>query len=273
VNGDAGQIQQALFNLFLNARDAMPDGGALAVSTKVIIADAHTTSQFNSVKPGPFVEVTVSDTGVGIDGAIQNRIFEPFFTTKDHGTGLGLAVLYGVVQNHGGFINLESEVGRGTTFLVHFPRVATVTPSAARQKRKRLARGRENILVVDDEMSVCEIARDMLSELGYTVVLQHDGRAGVEFYRTRQASIDLILLDVNMPLMDGIQAFEELRRLNPMARVIFLTGYGKESVELSTLPADANGLLQKPFQVEDLAAKVRTVLDTRSVPQDRPAET
>ncbi|MEK9138375.1 MAG: response regulator, partial [Bacteroidota bacterium] len=273
VNGDAGQIQQALLNLFLNARDAMPNGGALAVSTKVIIADAHTTSQFNSVKPGPFVEVTVSDTGVGIDRTIQNRIFEPFFTTKDHGTGLGLAVLYGVVQNHGGFINLESEDGRGTTFLVHFPRVATVTPSAARQKRQRLARGRENILVVDDEMSVCEIARDMLSELGYTVMLQHDGKAGVEFYRARQASIDLILLDVNMPLMDGIQAFDELRRLNPVARVIFLTGYGKESVELSTLPVDANGLLQKPFQVEDLAAKVRTVLDTRSVPQERPAET
>jgi CheY-like chemotaxis protein len=119
--------------------------------------------------------------------------------------------------------------------------------------------------VIDDEMSVCEIARDMLTDLGYSVTLQHDGRAGVEFYRSRQAMIDLVLLDVNMPLMGGKQAFEELRLLNRNLRVIFLTGYGKESVELASLPPDANGFLQKPFQVEDLAAKVRSVLDARSV--------
>jgi PAS domain S-box-containing protein len=270
VSGDAGQIQQALLNLLLNSRDAMPDGGTLTVSSRIILADAHTTSQFNAVKPGPFVEIVVRDMGIGIDKTIQNRIFEPFFTTKDNGTGLGLAVLYGVVQNHGGFINLESEVGRGTTFSICLPRVATVTQSAIRQKRQRLPRGRENILVVDDEMSVCEIARDMLADLGYTVMLQHDGKAGVECYRSRQGSIDLILLDVNMPLMGGKQAFEELRSLNSNVRVIFLTGYGKDSAELATLPSGADGLLQKPFQVEDLAAKVRSVLDTRSVPQERP---
>ncbi|HCV42496.1 MAG TPA: hypothetical protein DGH68_03360 [Bacteroidetes bacterium] len=271
VNGDAGQIQQALLNLFLNARDAMPNGGTLSITSRVIIADAHTTSQFNSVKAGPFVEIVVTDTGVGIDKTIQNRIFEPFFTTKDSGTGLGLAVLYGVVQNHGGFINLESEVGRGTTFSVCLPRVATVSQSAVRQKRQRLPKGRENILVIDDEMSVCEIARDMLADLGYTVMLEHDGKAGVEFYRGRQASVDLILLDVNMPLMGGKQAFEELRRLNPNVRVIFLTGYGKESAEIATLPEDANGFLQKPFQVEDLAARVRSALDLRIVQAERPA--
>jgi len=270
VNGDAGQIQQALLNLFLNGRDAMPNGGALTVSSRIIIADAHTTSQFNSVKPGPFVEIIVADTGVGIAKSIQNRIFEPFFTTKDNGTGLGLAVLYGVVQNHGGFVNLESEVGRGTTISVCLPRVATIMQSSATQKRQRLPKGRENILVIDDEMSVCEIARDMLADLGYTVMLQHDGKAGVDFYRTRQASVDLILLDVNMPLMGGKQAFEELRRMNQNVRVVFLTGYGKESTELVTLPADADGFLQKPFQVEDLAAKVRSVLDMRCAQENPP---
>lgn len=270
VSGDAGQIQQALLNLFLNARDAMPDGGTLAVSTRIILADAHTTSQFNAVKPGPFVEIVVRDTGAGIEKAIQNRIFEPFFTTKDNGTGLGLAVLYGVVQNHGGFINLESQVGRGTMFSLCLPRVTTVTQSVTRQKRQRLPKGRENILVVDDEMSVCEIARDMLADLGYTIVLQHDGKAGVDYYRSRQASIDLILLDVNMPHMGGKQAFEELRNLNSNVRVIFLTGYAKDSAELATLPPDANGLLQKPFQVEDLAAKVRSVLDSQTVPHEGP---
>ena len=265
VNGDAGQIQQALLNLFLNARDAMPNGVTLAVSTRVIIADAHSTSQFNAVKPGPFVEIVVRDTGCGIDKTLQNRIFEPFFTTKDNGTGLGLAVLYGVVQNHGGYINLDSEIGQGTTFSICLPRVASVVPSATRQTRQRLPRGRENILVIDDEMSVCEIARDMLTDLGYSVVLQHDGRAGVDFYRSRQAMIDLVLLDVNMPLMGGKQAFEELRLMNRNLRVVFLTGYGKESVELASLPPDANGVLQKPFQVEDLAAKVRSVLDAKNV--------
>ena len=142
---------------------------------------------------------------------------------------------------------------------------------AVRRKRRRLARGRENILVVDDEMSVCEIARDMLADLGYTVMVQHDGKAGVDFYRSRQASIDLILLDVNMPLKGGKQAFKELRNLNANVRVILLTGYGKESVELARLPSDADGFLQKPFQVEDLAAKVRSVLDARSVQHERPA--
>ena len=271
VSGDAGQIQQGLLNLFLNSRDAMPQGGNLSISTRIIIADAHTTSQFTSVKPGPFVEIVVGDNGVGIDKAIQNRIFEPFFTTKDNGTGLGLAVLYGVVHNHGGFINLESELGSGTTFSVCLPRVATVRQSTVKQQQKRLPRGRENILVVDDEMSVCEIARDMLADLGYTVMLQYDGKAGVEFYRSRQASVDLVLLDVNMPLMGGKQAFEELRRLNPLVRILFLTGYSKESAELAMLPEDADGFLQKPFQVEDLASKVRSALDKRSVRPERSA--
>jgi len=265
VNGDSGQIQQALLNLFLNARDAMPNGGTLSISSRIILADAHTTSQFNTVKPGPFVEIVVRDTGVGMNKTVQNRIFEPFFTTKDNGTGLGLAVLYGVVRNHGGYINLDSEVGQGASFSICFPRVSAVVRSATRQKQQRLPHGRENILVVDDEMSVCEIARDMLSDLGYTVMLQHDGRAGVDYYRTRQATVDLILLDVNMPLKGGKQAFEELRQMNPNVRVIFLTGYGKESVEIASLPADVDGFIQKPFQVEELAAKVRSALDTRGV--------
>ena len=141
VNGDDGQIQQALLNLFLNARDAMPNGGTLTITTDVTIADAHTTSQFTSVKPGPFVLIRVADTGLGIDKSLQNRVFEPFFTTKDNGTGLGLSVVYGVVQNHGGFINLESEVGTGTTFSLYLPRVnAAISPQ--RQRRQRIARER-----------------------------------------------------------------------------------------------------------------------------------
>ena len=208
VHGDDGQIQQALLNLFLNARDAMPNGGTLTVTTSVTVADAHTTSQFSSVKPGPFVVTTVSDTGHGIPKQIQNRVFEPFFTTKDNGTGLGFSVVYGVVQNHGGFLNLESVAGQGTTFSMYLPRVTAHTQAAAHRRRQRLPHGKENILVVEDEMSVAEIARDMLTGLGYTVFVVPDGREGVELYRTRQATIDLILLDINMPVMGGKEAFE-----------------------------------------------------------------
>ncbi|HTY60304.1 MAG TPA: ATP-binding protein [Bacteroidota bacterium] len=270
VNGDDGQIQQALLNIFLNARDAMPDGGTLTIATAVTMADAHTTSQFSSIKPGQFVVITISDTGHGIEGSIQNRVFEPFFTTKDSGTGLGLSVVYGVVQSHGGFINLESEVGRGTTFSVYLPRANANAPMAARQRRKRLPHGKENILIIDDELSVCEIARDMLAGLGYTVYVEHDGKSGVDLYRIRQATIDLILLDINMPVMGGKQTFEVLRSINPLCRIIIMTGYGREGVETSNFSSEVNAFMQKPFQLEMLALKVREILDGRT---PVPAET
>jgi PAS domain S-box-containing protein len=261
VRGDDGQIQQALLNLFLNARDAMPNGGTLTIGTSVTMADAHTVSQFSSVKPGAFVLVRVSDTGVGITQAIQNRVFEPFFTTKDNGTGLGLSVVYGVVQSHGGFINLESDVGRGTTFSVYLPRVTERIPASGQRRRARLPRGDEHILIVDDEVSVCEIARDMLSGLGYAVLLRHNGREGVETYRSHQASVDLVLLDINMPVMGGKEAFEQLRRINPAVRIVLVTGYGREAVDPAAFPGEVNGFMQKPFQLEMLALKVREVLD------------
>ncbi len=266
VSGDEGQIQQALLNLFLNARDAMPDGGTLTVSTELTTADAHTTSQFSSITPGPFVAIHVCDTGHGIDKAIQNRVFEPFFTTKDNGTGLGLSVTYGVVQSHGGFINLESEVGRGTTFTVHLPASRVRAHAGERPRRVRLPRGRENVLLIDDEISVCEVARDMLTGLGYNVYVENDGRAGVEMYRTHQGTIDLVLLDINMPVMGGKEAFELLRNINPQVRIIIMTGYGKAAVEMPLLSSEVNGFMQKPFQLDTLALTIRQVLDDK-IPQ------
>jgi DNA-binding NtrC family response regulator len=175
-----------------------------------------------------------------------------------------LSVLYGVVQNHGGFVDFESEVGRGTTFRVYLPRALTRIQTSARQRRQRLPRGIETILVIDDEISVCEIARDMLSDLGYTVITVHDGKSGVETYRIRQASIDLVLLDMNMPLLGGKAAFEQLRGINPGVRIIILTGYGRGVIEPPTFPGEVNEFLQKPFQLEDLATKIRQVLDKRA---------
>jgi CheY-like chemotaxis protein len=265
VNGDEGQIQQAVLNLLLNARDAMTRGGTVTVATACTIADAHTTRQFASVKPGPFVTVTVTDTGMGMEKTVQERIFEPFFTTKDHGTGLGLSVLYGVVQSHGGFINLESEPGRGTTFTLFLPRSDQRIKVARQERQQQIPRGTEHLLVIEDEASVREIARDMLTDLGYTVITAPDGRTGVDTYRSRQASVDLILLDMNMPLMGGREAFEKIKRINPGIRIIILTGYGERVIESSSFPGEVNGFVQKPFHLEDIAMKVRKALDARTV--------
>ncbi|MDH3251445.1 MAG: PAS domain S-box protein, partial [Ignavibacteria bacterium] len=271
VNGDTSQIQQGFLNILLNARDAMPGGGTLTISTITTTADASTISGFSSVKPGPFIEIRVSDTGVGMDKDTQNRIFDPFFSTKDLGTGLGLSVLYGVVQNHGGFIRLESEVGRGTTFSIFLPRVLTKVHAAGHQRRKHLPRGSEHVLVIDDEMSVCEITRDMLSELGYAVSVVHDGKAGVEYYRTRVAAIDLVLLDVNMPVMGGPETFNQLKTLNSRLPIIILTGYGKGVIETSAFDGDRTSFMRKPFPIEELATKVRQTLDSSKEQTQLPA--
>jgi CheY-like chemotaxis protein len=206
----------------------------------------------------------VSDTGKGIDPLLQSRIFEPFFTTKDSGTGLGLSVVYGVMQNHGGYIDLESEPGHGTSFTLYFPRAAGMMPLTGPAKRRRLPRGKENILIIDDETAVCEIANDMMSGLGYKVYVEHDGRSGTELYRTRQANIDLVLLDMNMPIMGGKQTFDVLRTINPNVRIVIITGYGREGVDPSAFSSPVNGFLQKPFQIELLATTIRSVLDARS---------
>jgi PAS domain S-box-containing protein len=267
VNGDDGQIQQSLLNLFLNARDAMGGAGTLTVTTQPITADTLTGSRFSATRPGPFVEIRITDTGRGIPKDIQDRIFEPFFTTKDNGTGLGLSVVYGVIQNHKGFINLESEEGVGTTFTIALPHTAGIQPEA-RKRKPRLPHGSEHILVVDDEAHLCEIARDILTNLGYTVYIANNGREGVDFYKTRQASIDLVLLDINMPVMSGIEAFDLLRAVNPNLRVIIVSGYGKGIIDTPRFASEVNGFVQKPFQLETLAFKVRKVLDQRTFQQD-----
>ncbi|MBX2992808.1 MAG: PAS domain S-box protein [Bacteroidetes bacterium] len=268
INGDEGQVQQALLNVLLNSRDAMPDGGTVRISTGTMMADAHTISQFSSVKPGRFVALTITDTGVGMDEKMKTRVFEPWFTTKEFGTGLGLSVVYGVVQSHGGFISVESEVGKGTSFTMYFPASDAKAKAEAHKRRQRLPRGTENVLIIDDEESVCEIAKDMLSNLGYTVHYVHDGKAGVEMYRTRRATIDLVMMNMNMPLMGGRETLRQLKMISSELPILIVTGHGRAVVDEAVSSSDISGYLQKPFQLEDLAFKVRHVLDNRlqSVP-------
>lgn len=266
VNGDDGQIQQAILNVLLNARDAMETGGVVTIATRNIVADARTASQFSSVKPGRFVEISISDTGHGMDERMKERIFEPWFTTKECGTGLGLSVVYGVVQSHGGFINVDTAAGRGTTFTMYFPSSDAKAKAEFRRRQQHIPRGSEGILIIDDEVSVCEIAKDMLTTLGYSVNYVHDGKAGVEMYRTRRASIDLVMMNMNMPLMGGRETFRQLKILNPALPILIVTGHGRAVLDEPGWPAEINGYLQKPFQLEDLAAKVRHILDNRHQP-------
>ncbi len=266
VNADEGQIQQALLNILLNARDAMPNGGRVTITTTTTMVDAHTIAHLSSVRPGRFAAITITDTGIGMDEKMRSRVFEPWFTTKESGTGLGLSVVYGVVQSHGGFINLESDVGRGTSFTIYLPVSDQPVRMVEQKRRARLPRGSEHILLIDDEVSVCEIAKDMLSGLGYTVMYVHDGKAGVEFYRTRRASIDLVLMNMNMPLMGGRETFRQLRSINPEVPILIVTGHGKAVVDEVSWASEISGYLQKPFQLEDLATKVRAVLDGKRHP-------
>jgi two-component system cell cycle sensor histidine kinase/response regulator CckA len=201
-----------------------------------------------------------------MDEKMRSRIFEPWFTTKEFGTGLGLSVVYGVVQSHGGFITVDSEVGKGTSFTLYLPISDEPVRIAEQKRRARLPRGSEHILMIDDDVSVCEIAKDMLSNLGYTVVDVHDGKAGVEFYRTRRASIDLILMNMNMPLMGGRETFRQLKSINPEVPILIVTGHGRSVLDEAPWASEISGYLQKPFELEDLATKVRTVLDSRHQP-------
>ncbi|HEX9007436.1 MAG TPA: ATP-binding protein [Bacteroidota bacterium] len=270
VNGDEGQIQQALLNLLTNARDALPaQGGSIRATTEVVLVDAHSVSDFSSVRPGPFVLIRIADNGKGISPELQRRVFEPFFTTKDQGTGLGLSVVYGVVQSHGGFVGLESTPGCGTTVTVHLPRLAGGAAELSKQ-RKRLPRGSETILVIDTEVSIAEIARDMLTALGYTVYVEHDAAAGLEFYRARHDSIDLVLLDAAMAAGgEGGDTIAAFRAIRPSCLIAAISGGGPEAMEGSSpegasVPEHVHTVLQKPFQQETLALTIRRVLEANA---------
>jgi PAS domain S-box-containing protein len=272
IEADEGQIQQALLNVLLNSRDAMTQGGTIAIKTSVLVADSRLTSEFSSIRPGPFVAVTVSDQGAGIPPEVRGKIFEPFFSTKDQGTGLGLSVVYGVVESHGGFLTVDSRQDSGTTVVLYLPRT-NIHAHDHVQAIMHVARGTEKILVIDDEEAVLEIVREMLGDLGYSVQTATHGRDGAGYYREHAGTIDLVLLDVNMPLMDGHETYDELRRINPEVKVIIVTGYGRRSAEASSFSGPVQGLIQKPFELETLAVTVRQALDSPSGNGAPPHET
>ena len=265
VRADPGQIEQVLMNLAINARDAMPKGGRLTIETGNVWLDEDYARDHVTVKPGAYVMMAVSDTGIGMGEEVRAHAFEPFFTTKElgKGTGLGLATVYGIVKQSGGYIWIYSEPGLGTTVKVYFPRVEErAAPALARPERSEPAGGHETILLVEDEDSVRGLARRCLEARGYRVLSAHGGREALEVAEKHGDSIDLALTDVVMPEMSGPELVGRLRLLRPGLKAVFMSGYTDNAFDRQGID-EGTAFLQKPFSAIGLAEKVREVLDRK----------
>jgi CheY-like chemotaxis protein len=263
VWADAGQMEQVIVNLTVNSRDAMPDGGNLTIQTaNVELSDDDAT--YSGVAKGPYVLLSVTDTGTGMDAATQKRIFEPFFTTKEvgKGTGLGLSTVYGIVQQTGGHIRLESELGRGTCFKIYFARVdASIDATAPRRPRTVPVKGAGTVLLVEDDDAVRHVAGRILRENGYTVLETRRPSEALSVCASGERAVDLLLTDIVMPETSGPKLAEQLSALYPTIRVVYMSGYsGVAPVNEQTFGGSA-GYIEKPFSASALAEKVRQALE------------
>ena len=262
VEVDRAQIEQVLLNLYVNAWQAMPGGGQLFLATENVTIGPE-ASRSNNLNSGRYVKITVADTGEGIDETIRQRIFDPFFTTRElgRGTGLGLASAYGIIKNHGGVISVSSVKGGGTTFSIFLP--ASTKPASEEKPGKQTKKeGREMILVVDDEELVINITQKMLSRMGYRSIAARSGGEAVDIYREQGGEIDLIILDMIMPEMSGRETYDQISAINPDARFIVCSGYSVDEKAADILNRGCSGLLQKPFDLNQLSTKIREVLDS-----------
>jgi PAS domain S-box-containing protein len=262
VEAEPSQISQVLMNLCVNACDAMPDGGTLTLKTGNVILDEEYARRILEARPGRYVRLSVSDTGWGMSPEVQARLFEPFFTTKGvgEGTGLGLSVVYGIVKGHDGFIQVYSQKGRGSTFHVYLPAI-----EAAVEEREveglELPSGRETILLVDDEEMVRALGQRVLERCGYTVLMAEDGVQALEMYQAHREEIGLVVLDVVMPEMGGLECLRRLRELDPQVKVLISTGYTANNTAQKLVAGGALGIVEKPFLLQDFAVAVRAALD------------
>jgi CheY-like chemotaxis protein len=251
IEGDPTQLHQVLLNLFVNARDAMPAGGTLAISAENFTVDEHYASMMPGAKTGPHVVFEVKDTGMGITPQNMEKIFDPFFTTKEleHGTGLGLSTAIGIVKSHGGFVSVSSEIGRGTTFKVYLPAKVGALETSSKSTETALPRAKgELLLVVDDEKPFLQIAKALLEDHGYRVLTAGDGTEALAIFAIQKNEIRLVLTDLAMPLMDGVALIRTLQKMKPDVLVIASTGTGgqkKRAHELADL--NVNASLTKPY--------------------------
>ena len=263
IRADRGQIDQVLMNLCLNARDAMPGGGRLVIETGATSLEEGYLKQYPYMKTGRYVVLSVSDTGIGMEETIRERVFEPFFTTKgtDKGTGLGLAVVYGIVKLHNGFIHVYSEPGKGSTFRVYFPVVDDAPEMKSAAPGVVASGGNETILLAEDEESVRNMMVQTLKSYGYRVLVACNGEEAVDIFRRHGGEIAMTVLDVVMPKKGGKQAYDEMTKSAADLKVLFLSGYSHNAIHESFVLLPGLPFLQKPFGPEALARKVRVVLD------------
>ncbi|MGD8386195.1 MAG: PAS domain S-box protein, partial [Desulfobacteraceae bacterium] len=260
VEADRTQIEQVLLNLYVNAWQSMPSGGTLHLETENVELSPDDVEP-HQVDPGRFVRITVRDTGMGMDEDTRERIFEPFFTSKEmgRGTGLGLASVYGIVKNHGGFISVESEKGEGATFHLYFP-ATEGTVQEERAPRKELALGSGTVLIVDDEQLILSLGKEMLKRLGYEVITASSGEEALRVVSEQGSAIDVVILDMIMPGTGGGEVFDRLREIDPHIRVLLSSGYSVDGNAQAILDRGCNGFLQKPFDLQELSEKLKEVL-------------
>ncbi|HSQ83755.1 MAG TPA: ATP-binding protein, partial [Desulfobacterales bacterium] len=264
VEADRSQIEQVLLNLYVNAGQAMPEGGELYLKTENVILDDSYTQYF-SLKSGDYVKISVTDTGTGMDDNIKKRIFDPFFTTKDigRGTGLGLASAYGIIKNHGGIINVYSMIDKGSTFNIFLPASKKEVKKDMPANQKTL-KGTGTILLVDDEDMIIDVGSQILASLGYMPLLAKSGKEAIDVYEKNKDRIVMVILDMIMPGMGGGETYDRLKSIDPEIRVLLSSGYSIDGQASEIIDRGCNGFIQKPFNVIQLSRKIREVLGEES---------
>ena len=265
VEADRRQIEQVFLNLYINAWQAMTNGGELYLETRTLTLDDYFCRLYQ-VKPGRYAKVSITDTGIGMDESIRQQIFDPFFTTKQksRGTGLGLASAYGIIKNHGGFITVDSEVGQGTEFSIFLP-ISNKKAEGEGSTETGLNEGSETILLVEDEEMVVEVGQAMLEKLGYRVIVARDGKQAVDAVKKKGDRIDLVILDLIMPVMGGDKAFDLIREIQPAMPVILSSGYSLDGQANAIVQKGCNAFIQKPFNISTLSQIVRKTLNDTNV--------
>ena len=260
---DRGQIEQVLLNIYVNAWQAMPGGGEIYLETANISLDENYVKPYD-VAPGRYVKVSVTDTGTGMDQATTQKVFDPFFTTKDisKGAGLGLASAYGIIKNHKGIINVYSEKGSGTTINMYLPASKTsIKDHVIKTKGDKIVRGHEIILLIDDEEIILEVSKDILEQLGYEVLSARSGMEAIGVFKKHKNVINLVILDMIMPEMNGGETYDALKKIKTDIKVLLSTGYSMNGQATKILERGCNGFIQKPFNIESLSEKIREILE------------
>jgi len=259
---DETVLDQVVMNLVVNAREAMPEGGVLTLQVQNASLDEEFYARYPFVKPGDYVRLSIIDTGVGIEPCALQRIFEPFFTTKEGGTGLGLAVVYGVVKQHKGYIIASSEVGKGSRFDIYFPmHLELVFVEGVEVPEKTVSKGNETLLIAEDELEVRTMLKTFLEGLGYEVLVAQDGQEALHVFSAHQDRIDLVILDAVMPRLSGPKVYGQMRAIRPTLPCILLTGYSDETIKKYSEEGLEIPVLRKPVTFEELGKKIRDVLD------------